>query len=227
MAGDGMHADLLRFFPGATSAACNGDGRWATVTSADGRRTQAQCPGCWHERMSAAILDFTPPRFRAPVTLPPAVVTWAMRGTSAQGLYLAGQVGTGKTHTAWAAVAAWCAQTGTFPAAAPGVIFTRMTDLLDDLRPGEDSRQRVRQCQHAALLVIDDLGAEKASDWTQERLYSIVDERYVRCLPLIVTGNLPPKPLAVQAGERTVSRLAEMCGEPVDMTGTDRRRPAS
>ena len=107
----------------------------------------------------------------------------------------------------------------------PSAVFTRMTDLLDDLRPGDDSRKRVRDCQGASLLVLDDVGAEKASEWTQERIYSIVDERYVHCLPLIVTSNLPPKELAAQTGERTASRLAEMCIV-VPITGTDRRKPA-
>lgn len=228
MDGAKNHADLARFFPDASSAVCNGDGRWATVTGPDGHRSQAQCPGCWHERLARAALDFTPPRFRLPILIPPAVTAWAAHGTSAQGLYLTGQVGTGKTHTAWAAVAAWCAQTGTLPqggTAAPAVIFTRMTDLLDDLRPGDDSRRRIRDCQRAALLAVDDLGAEKASEWTQERFYSVIDHRYAEELPLIVTGNLPPKQLAGQVGERAASRLAQMCLV-VPMTGTDRRRPS-
>ena len=101
-----------------------------------------------------------------------------------------------------------------------------MTDLLDDLRPGDDARQRVRDCQNARLLVIDDVGAEKASEWTQERLYSVIDHRYANCLPLIVTSNLPPAKLAEQTGDRAASRLAEMC-KVVAMTGTDRRRPAA
>jgi DNA replication protein DnaC len=235
------HADLIKFFPDAVSAECAGDGHgWATVTYPDGREAQSRCPGCHYEKMAAKIQRFTPPRFRAPVEIPETVAAWAQRGLKAQGLYLAGQVGTGKTHAAWVALAAWCAATGTIPHGgeaassdwpahgriAPNVIFTRMTDLLDDLRPGDDSRQRIRDCQHAALLVIDDVGAEKPSEWTQERFYSVIDHRYVQQLPLIVTSNLPPAKLAEQVGERAASRLAEMC-EVVVMTGTDRRRPAA
>ena len=74
--------------------------------------------------------------------------------------------------------------------------------------------------------MIDDIGAEKASEWTAERLYTIVDHRYANCLPLMVTSNLPPSKLTEQTGERTASRLAEMC-QVVAMTGTDRRRPAA
>jgi DNA replication protein DnaC len=108
---------------------------------------------------------------------------------------------------------------------APNVIFTRLTDLLDNLRPGDAAVLTIRDCQKAALLVIDDIGAEKPSEWTQERIYSVIDHRYANCMPLIVTSNLPPSKLADQIGERAASRLAEMC-QVVAMTGTDRRKPA-
>lgn len=168
--------------------------------------------------------------------MPRAVTDWAKLGTEAEGLYLAGQVGTGKTHAAWMAVSAWCLVTGVRPRDAsrtedwlgserlsPTVVFARMTDLLDDMRPGEESVRRVRDCQRADLLVIDDLGAEKPTEWTQERLYSVVDHRYANRLPLIATGNLPPAKLVEQTGGRVASRLAEMCAV-VPMTGADRRR---
>lgn len=237
MAGNEKHNQLLReAHPLAKDVECNGDGVWATITHDDGYEGQAKCPGCARERLARSAQAFIPPRFQAPIELVPEVSEWAQRGHNAQGLYLAGQVGTGKTHTAWHAAMAWCVATGTVPRAqevddwtgrhGPTVIFTRMTDLLDDLRPGDGARQRVRDCQHAQLLVLDDVGAEKASEWTQERLYSVIDHRYANCLPLIVTSNLPPGELAGQTGARTESRLAEMC-RVVAITGTDRRKPAA
>jgi DNA replication protein DnaC len=232
------HKNLLSAYPNAASAECNGHG-WVVVTEEDGYRREGHCPACRYQNFLVTVTTFLPPRFREPVSLPPKVAEWVTQGRHAQGLYLTGQVGTGKTHTAWAAVAAWCRATETEPhdggrneewlgggRFGPTVVFTRMTDLLDDLRPGEDGRRRVRDCQSARLLVLDDIGAEKASEWTQERLYSIVDHRYANCLPLIVTSNLPPAKLEDQAGERTASRLAEMCVV-VPITGTDRRMPRS
>jgi DNA replication protein DnaC len=238
--GNTGHGDVSRFFPDAESAECRGNGKWATVTPRDERGsypTSAECPLCAKDYLTAAIRSLVPPRFRAPIEIPAAVTEWAGHGGKAQGLYLTGQVGTGKTHAAWMAVAAWCEATGTLPGPqrptfdgekgrGPAVIFTRMTDLLDDLRPGDESRHRIRECQNCALLAIDDLGAEKASEWTQERFYSIIDHRYANCLPLIVTSNLPPSKLADQTGERAASRLAEMCTV-VAMTGTDRRKPGA
>lgn len=239
MDGTEAHSDLLQFFPEAISVTCDGTyvGK-CTVTYPEPRGIdESQCPGCWYQALDDAVAAITPPRFRRLVDLPEGVTAWAKRGKKAQGLYLAGQVGTGKTHTAWTAVDAWCRAAmikprggvsyGTWDTRiAPNVIFTRMTDLLDDLRPGDESRQRIRDCQNAELLVIDDLGAEKPSEWTQERFYSVIDERYTRQHPLIVTSNLPPSKLTAQVGERASSRLAEMC-EVVAMTGTDRRRPGA
>lgn len=229
------HANLLAAYPGAVEAECNGHG-WVKVTEADGYVREGHCPACRYAGFLAEVAAFVPVRFRAPAELPGDVADWVAKGGNAQGLYLAGQVGTGKTHTAWATVRAWCIATGTAPVDLGGrggggrdvplVIFTRLTDLLDDLRPGDDTRQRVRDCQHARLLAIDDIGAEKPSEWTQERLYSVIDHRYANCLPLIVTSNLPPSKLGTQAGERVASRLAEMCAV-VPMTGADRRIPAS
>lgn len=243
MAGDDLHENLCAAFPGAVAAECDGHG-WVTVTypvdderaTADGR--VGRCPRCERQKIWAEVAKFIPPRFRQPIDVGEPVMEWANLGRQAQGLYLAGPVGTGKTHAAWMAVATWCSAAGVVPRDGyyseqyqgggwhgSTVIFTRMTDLLDDLRPGEAAVQRVRDCQNAKLLILDDLGAEKASEWTQERLYSVIDHRYVNCLPLLVTGNLPPVKLGEQTGDRVASRLAEMCTV-VPMTGADRRRAA-
>lgn len=240
MAGKPEHETALReAYPEAVQAECDGGpGQWATLTNAAGDMRSVKCTGCERDEILRRLGAFIPPRFKGAIEMPPEVAAWVDLGTEAQGLYLTGQVGTGKTHTAWFAVGHWCLSTGIAPrtprnqgvegwsTAGPTVIFTRMTDLLDDLRPGDFARQRVRDCQNASLLVIDDIGAEKASEWTAERLYTIVDHRYANCLPLMVTSNLPPSKLTEQTGERTASRLAEMC-QVVAMTGTDRRRPAA
>ena len=237
MAGNAGHGDVTEHFPGAAKAECDGYDGTATITKPDGFLTGARCPLCTRQKLTRSLAAFIPPRFAEVIDIPEAAETWTSRGCEAQGLYLAGQVGTGKTHAAWMAVRLWCENTGILPGPrramfdgekgrGSAVIFTRMTDLLDDLRPGDESRHRIRECQNCALLVIDDLGAEKASEWTQERFYSVIDHRYANCLPLIVTSNLPPSKLADQTGERAASRLAEMC-EVVVMTGADRRRPAA
>lgn len=172
-----------------------------------------RCPACGLAAYRAAV----PPRFRKEIELPPAIEAWA--GTSGS-LYLCGPVGTGKTQYAWAASVAWAQQHRTRVR-----LVQRATSLFDELRPGNDHRSVIGDCQRAPLLVIDDLGVEKASDWTRERLYEIVDDRYAYGRPMLVTSNLRPSELADHVGERVASRFAEMC-DVVPVTGADRRKLA-
>ncbi len=72
------------------------------------------------------------------------------------------------------------------------------------------------------LLILDDLGAEKPTEWVRERMYEIVNQRYEWMRPIIVTSNLSPAQLAKQVGQRVASRLMEMC-EVVELDGRDRR----
>lgn len=77
------------------------------------------------------------------------------------------------------------------------------------------------------LLHIDDLGAEKRSDWVLEQLYALVNERYENERSVLVTTNLDEPELKEQIGHRTVSRLVEMCGDcMIPMMGEDRREAA-
>ena len=61
------------------------------------------------------------------------------------------------------------------------------------------------------LLHVDDVGAENTSDWVLEQLYAIVNARYEDERSMIITTNLERDALVEQIGERTVSRLEEMC----------------
>jgi len=95
-----------------------------------------------------------------------------------------------------------------------GVIFAPMPDLLADLRAGvgadalEDVLGEVRECK---VLCLDDLGAERVTDFAREQVYRLVNYRYEQELPILATTNLGPGELEAQLGARIVSRLAEMC----------------
>jgi DNA replication protein DnaC len=73
------------------------------------------------------------------------------------------------------------------------------------------------------LLHVDDVGAERTSDWVLEQLYSIVNARYEDERSVTITTNLERDALAEQIRERTVSRLEEMCTL-VPLYGEDARR---
>jgi DNA replication protein DnaC len=73
------------------------------------------------------------------------------------------------------------------------------------------------------LLHLDDLGAERRTEWVLEQLYSIVNERWQDERSIVVTTNLDLDELREQVGWRTVSRLMEICGDPIPIMGPDRR----
>jgi DNA replication protein DnaC len=73
------------------------------------------------------------------------------------------------------------------------------------------------------LLHLDDLGAERRTEWVLEQLYSIVNERWQDERSIVVTTNLDLDELRQQVGWRTVSRLMEICGDPIPIMGPDRR----
>jgi DNA replication protein DnaC len=77
------------------------------------------------------------------------------------------------------------------------------------------------------LLHLDDLGAERTTDWVLEQLYSIVNERWQDERSILITTNLTEKDkLHEQLTPRTVSRLIEMCGDPIPIMGPDLRELA-
>ncbi len=101
--------------------------------------------------------------------------------------------------------------------------------FLDDLRASiryEQADDPLAELFEPGLVVLDDLGREKASEWVVERLYVLINERYNRCRATVVTTNYTPEQLAARGYEPHISRLAED-GRFVVVSATDyrRRRP--
>lgn len=131
-------------------------------------------------------------------------------------LVLLGPVGTGKTHAAIAA-AYEDHQHGL------DVLFLPVVELLDLLRPGGPEHM-IDDVLHSSRLVIDDVGHERSTDWTGERLGAVVNRRWLEERPIIATSNLEPGELAAAIGERTYSRLVGDGALVLALTGKDRRR---
>lgn len=181
------------------------------------------------QRVTAALTKFeraTPPRYLTAVTQHPTVCDWADQVaadvTQASSLMLWGGTGTGKTHNAFGAVRR-IALTGP---GRFGFLATTFPDLYAALRPGggnDDERERLmRRVLTVPVLLLDDLGTTKSSLWTEEITYRIVNHRYNRMLPVLITSNEPPAALPELLGDRIASRLIEMTTR-VEMTGADRR----
>ena len=140
-----------------------------------------------------------------------------------RGIWFVGAVGTGKTTLAMLVSKA------AIEAGRTVAIYSlpRLLGLLRESMSSEAGLQRlVDDLSGVDLLHLDDLGAERATEWVLEQLYAIVNARYEEQRSLVITTNLDPDALAEQLGPRIVSRIWEMCGDPVLMEGADRRAPA-
>src|SRR5512136_2415292 len=125
-------------------------------------------------------------------------------GQKAEGwLLLQGGFGCGKTHLA-AAIANFSVGIGV------PTLFITVPDLLDALRfayddPESTFEQRFEEIRDASLLVMDDFGTHNATAWAQEKLFQIINYRYINRAPLVVTTNL----LLEQIEGRIRSRLED------------------
>ncbi|MET7304939.1 ATP-binding protein [Embleya sp. NPDC005575] len=175
-----------------------------------------------------------PPRYRSAVADHPGITGWMRQivdearpgpgGTfgiaTGPSLLIAGTTGTGKTHQAYGAVRGLL-QAGV------RLRWNKITTaaLYAAMRPrqGHDAEGEMRELSRCPLLILDDLGAAKTSEWTEELTYRLVDHRYEHMLPTLFTTNLAIPRIRDVLGDRVASRLAEMTDR-VILTGPDRRR---
>jgi len=179
-------------------------------------------------------LEKIPARFHHAQADHPQVLDWARRfaadPASAPSLLLLGPTGTGKSFQAYGAVRIAGQTLRRGPAGWRPVQWraTTYADLVASLRPrtGVDTEAELGRLRGVELLMVDDLGTAKASEWVEETTYRLVNGRYEDCMPSIFTTNLEPAALRDALGDRIASRLAETCMR-VALDGPDRRRKTS
>jgi DNA replication protein DnaC len=138
-----------------------------------------------------------------------------------RGLWFEGDIGTGKTTLAMLVSRAALD-------AGRSVAIYSLPRLLAEIRATfEDDTEGsyvdfLDRLAAVDLLHVDDVGAERSSEWVLEQLYAIVNARYEDERSMVITTNLEQERLEEQIGRRTVSRLREMC-EPVPLYGEDAR----
>jgi DNA replication protein DnaC len=140
-----------------------------------------------------------------------------------RGLWFAGEVGTGKTTLAMLVSKAAMEAERTVAIYSLPRLLGLLRDSYDD-DAAYSLNELIDRLSAVDLLHVDDVGAEQSSPWVLEQLYSIVNTRYEDGRAMVLTTNLNHEELEQQIGVRTVSRLYEMCGQPLPMWGEDQRR---
>ena len=141
-----------------------------------------------------------------------------VNGIEKKGLVLVGNNGVGKTHLA-CSIANKLIENGT------PVIYGTLINLLAELRNSYDTDNNISEIEiiklyeNVDILIIDDLGKEKPSEWGLEKLFTIINSRYENNLPVIITTNYNQNSLLerlslngeIETAKSIISRLYEMC----------------
>lgn len=133
-----------------------------------------------------------------------------------------GPCGTGKTHIATAMVIAFmCRERRRF-------YWVKSGEMIDSIRKatlceGGDyyEMEKYHSFKRSGILVIDDLGSERHTEFSEEKIYSIIDKRYTSELPLFITSNLSLNEISQRYGDRIASRMC--AGEVFIFEGNDYR----
>lgn len=135
-----------------------------------------------------------------------------------KGVILVGNNGVGKTHLA-------CSIANRFIEKGIPVIYGTLINLLAELRNSYEIDNNISEMEiiklyeNVDLLIIDDLGKEKPSEWGLEKLFTIINSRYENNLPVIITTNYNQNSLIkrlsineeLETAKSIISRLYEMC----------------
>jgi DNA replication protein DnaC len=189
------------------------------------------------ERRARGLSNAIPRKYRGvsfdrpPITEMPAATVQVVRAylrnldqrlAAGRGLWLYGDVGTGKTTLAMLV-------SKTALEAGRSVAIYSLPRLLAEIRDTYEEGSRhsytdlLDRLAEVDLLHVDDVGTEKTSPWVLEQLYAIVNSRYEEQRSIVLTTNLDREALAEQINPRTVSRLEEMCEE-LPLFGADHRK---
>ncbi len=147
-----------------------------------------------------------------------------------RGLWFTGDVGTGKTTLAMLISKAAMEAERTVAIYSLPRLLAQLRDTYQDNAP-YSLNELIDRLSAVDLLHVDDVGAEQSSPWVLEQLYTIVNTRYEEGKAILLTTNLVTKhgdeALREQIGDRTVSRVYEICGDAKPMFGDDHRLETS
>jgi DNA replication protein DnaC len=138
-----------------------------------------------------------------------------------KGLLLYGSVGRGKTYAA-------CEVANALIDKGYSVLVTNFSRVLNTLQSTFEKQEYIDSLNDFSLLVIDDLGIERSTEYAKEQVYNVIDSRYRAGLPMIITTNLSidkiKNPVDIENG-RIYDRIIERCF-PIEVKGQNRRHKA-
>ena len=223
--------------------ACDGSG-WIL-----GPEDVARACECREQRLkrrrSRGVASVIPARYRGvsfdrpPVTEIPELAVQEVRRyvrelesnlDSGRGIWFMGDVGTGKTTLAMLISKSALDLGRSVAIYSLPKLLTRIRRTYEAGSEDDTYSRFFDRLTSVDLLHIDDLGAERQTEWVLEQLYSIVNERYETERSIMFTTNVTAGEMEKrlnevedQVGRRTFSRLVEMCGDPVQLFGDDKR----
>jgi len=141
-----------------------------------------------------------------------------IKNNGPKGLFLFGGAGTGKTHLVTKIAQEVDMETKLikFPE-----LIMRLKGNFDG--SSYENESIIENLANINLLIIDDIGAEKASEWVSEIIYILIDKRYSNMKTTVITSNFTPQELAERVGDRIVSRISEMC-RIIEIKTSDKRK---
>ncbi len=187
---------------------------------------------------SAGVNSVIPPRYRGvsfdrpPITEIDSVVVNAVRDwvenidgnlERGRGIWLMGDTGTGKTSLAMLVSKEALKRDRTVAIYSLPKLFARIRATYDAGPEAASYTDFFESLCAVDLLHLEDLGTEKRTEWVLEQLYALINERYEREKSIMVTTNFDQGELEEQLGDRILSRLVEICGDPLPLYGTDHR----
>jgi DNA replication protein DnaC len=143
---------------------------------------------------------------------------------------LLGDYGTGKTHLACALLNALIVDTRWIPDTSVTLLYKQIPEVLQSIKDTYKVDSRVSETQvlrslcNATLLVLDEVGEQRESDFERKYLSQIIDARYRELLPTIVISNKKAGEMANCIGERAVDRLFQPPSKAIPVTGSSYRR---
>jgi DNA replication protein DnaC len=158
-----------------------------------------------------------------PGSMDKQIKEWFKKTGGKGSLYVHGSVGTGKTYSI-------CALAKLLFVNKMKVRVRNIVEYLNEMKKtfnSTDSEDSIKSMLSTEkTLILDDFGAEKPTEWTQEIIYRLVNIRYERVLHTIFISNLSLSELSKLYGDRVASRITEMVGGKsgiIKITGKDRR----